>query len=185
MKKSLGAALSVLAMSLSPPAWAEEAPPRAVVIPIGIAFIFDPKPDVGASVTIFAVAIGEPQFDPARRLLAMEPLIGPLQANAILYVRMQDDSWTSISWRMPASAKEFAAGLVGDLMVRAVADERSFPPWYHSLPEKERATISFFLAFYSGAYRIYAGDHTLSEARALALAINGETTALPEEEHGR
>jgi len=66
-----------------------------------------------------------------------------------------------------------------------LADEQSFPPWYHSLPEKERATISFFLAFYSGAYRIYAGDHTLSEARALALAINGETTALPEEEHGR
>ena len=118
---------------------------------------------------IFVVKIGEPEFNSMRDALALAINSSRYSFNAAMFIRKQDDSWIITEWRLP-SKEDFNDEFPLNLQIKRDADE--MPDWFLKLPEKFQKNIMGFLAFYSGAYRIYLDDKSEGTALDLAAAIN-------------
>lgn len=126
----------------------------------------------GAETPTFVVIIGRPRFATDRRALAA--IVGIYEANAIQCVRRRDGTWTTLEYRLPLTAIDFAvlrAHGADGIAVRRIVRPQDLPSQFDRLPSELLANVSSFLHFYSGALRIYLTDQSEPAARRLAEAI--------------
>lgn len=123
----------------------------------------------GISITTFVVTIGTPRFDMERAGLAS--IFGAYLANAQFFISIPGKGWVVQEWRLPEE-EDFNELFPNNLIAQKPTHEEFMPAWFHMLPPRLKDNIESFLAFYSGAFRIFLSDQAQDKAEELARAIN-------------
>lgn len=123
----------------------------------------------GATTATYVVMIGTPRFAPER--VALASIFGVYLANARFYIRVPKKGWIVEERRLPV-VEDLGESFPNNLIARTPVTESEMPSWFKDLPDGSKENIEGFIAFYSGAFRIYLADRSQESAERLARAIN-------------